>query len=404
MALEQETVNVQQEAEEQKITDGQKNGKDVNEDETAAAAEETPPMEFRVVETGREEHDTQIMMAEISNYAAYLQSGDEFRYHKSLLYMMCRENLDKEFIKKIFANGGENDIVSLDLLHCAAVVAGEDFALEFLGKEMTIESFREAIADHSALRKFQAFESIQEISDETARARDAYNIHIEYLKQSRDDLKKYYDGMLSEREKHYQEKLQLKEEMHGKDILALTEKRQTESGILNDNLENLKSELAAVQKSRDELQTALEKEKEAAAAAVRDREKTACEYEQYKKDISTANNIDNDAENRKRKRRGKRTKGFIRGRFFHGKEEERNKDFVLTLISNPQFTAEQLSVINDALNQKLPPENLAKICNPKIPVRNMKMMLAYMQRSEMGSVSAQQKKEGTHHEATNENS
>ncbi|MCC8051904.1 MAG: hypothetical protein LIP10_14850 [Clostridiales bacterium] len=411
---EAEESKQQDHSSDQNNPDEQNNPEEYVEPETEIQSQEynSEPIDIgaEMMENGRTENEANVLMADLLSDAPHLKdNADEFREHLNLLYMMCLEGFSKDFLNQIFCEYVETDIVKLDMLHCAALTVDEEYALELRGMDQTLKGLREEIAEKSALRRFERFESIQELSDEAARAREIYTLHIKYLEEAKDDLKNNYNKMLALEKRNFEQAIAYEKADHKKDLENKDSSFEIRMGAEKHNLNEANEKLAAEKKNNSDLQKKLDEmnEKLGQTAGERDmafqeRDRAEKELELFKASMSSSNPAD--AGNQGQRMYRKNSQSAVRRLFSRKKTAEKDRDYVLSLISNPQFTAEQLSVINDALIQKLPPENLAKICDPKIPVRNMKMMLAYMQRSEMGTVSVQKKKEETHHEATNENS
>ncbi len=225
---------------------------------------------FQIDLEGREKTDEKAerMVKEYLSYAPYLEADDSYRHHVEQLYLMCREGFSKEFIEDAFCYGKEVGLVSLDLLRGIALIGGEEFAMGFYDGEYSLSEVRDEYADFAAMEKFSQFDEIEKLRHEAERARERFDLQMEFLKKEQENSKAYADDRIRSEREAAEERLKQQQEYSEEKIRSLKTTFETEKSLLQSEADRkrdaLETELGtctvkldSVQKELDELRAKL---------------------------------------------------------------------------------------------------------------------------------------------------
>ncbi|MCD7744132.1 MAG: hypothetical protein LUI13_02370 [Lachnospiraceae bacterium] len=254
---------------------------------------------FQIDLEGRENTDekTERMVKGYLSYAPYLEADDSYRHHVEQLYLMCREGFNKEFIEDAFCYGKEVELVSLDLLRSIALIGGEEFAMGFYDGEYSLSEVRDEYADFAAMEKFSQFDEIEKLRHEAERARERFDLQMEFLKKEQENSKAYADDRIRSERETAEERLKQQQEYSEEKIRSLKTTFETEKSLLQSEADRkrdaLETELGtctvkldSVQKELDALRTQLETAQEEKHKLVEKRDGLMHENERLKTQLA----------------------------------------------------------------------------------------------------------------------
>jgi len=412
---------------------------------------------FQIDLEGREKTDEKAerMVKEYLSYAPYLEADDSYRHHVEQLYLMCREGFSKEFIEDAFCYGKEVGLVSLDLLRGIALIGGEEFAMGFYDGEYSLSGVRDEYADFAAMEKFSQFDEIEKLRHEAERARERFDLQMEFLKKEQENSKAYADDRIRSEREAAEERLKQQQEYSEEKIRSLKTTFETEKSLLQSEADRkrdaLETELGtctvkldSAQKELDALRTQLETAQEEKHKLAEERNGLTQENEKLKTQLAertlqpgntavgdnrteavnpaapeeqavTKNSLDTEASGNERNLNGVREadvsatdyvskpgkKGLLPFHQKHKRKETRKRDdFIIDLIKNPGYTDEQFEIIYAAVKAGMPLKELEQIRNPELPARNMQMLANYFMRKDAGIPAG---KEADENGSTDEN-
>ena len=309
--------------------------------------------------------------------------GDEYEKCRNVIQLMTLEGMSTDFIYDLMAEEpGDEYAMTADFLHSAAMIMGEEY-----------------VREHLLGRTIQAEEACRQIRE------DYYEKQMEPLRKMYEDLDAKIQAALSGEEQARQQLAILKLQ-NGCDR---EEKRcrelQAENLELVEKLEQLIMQISAVRTENSEMKAAasgLKKNssEEAGHDGKKDPEPLARKKEweadvaAREKETDTAaqrKEPDNPDGARNNAGEGKRFPFFWRKKEENGqasgkadeeelkKKQEERRNYCISVLGSSDYTEEQVELILACMmNEKISRSVLEYICNPKLPIHNMKAMIRFL--------------------------
>ncbi|MCD8337411.1 MAG: hypothetical protein LUD18_09085 [Lachnospiraceae bacterium] len=343
-------------------------------------------------------------------YAAYLSSDASYSHHVEQLYLMCREGFSKEFIEAIFCRGVDMSLVSVDVMRCLALVAGEDFAMEYYRKKFTLKEATEALYDQAAREKFQMFDSIDKLTGEVRTTRERYDTQMAFLKTAYENSKAYADERIQRERETFEQLREADRKLYEEKLQSQKTTFHTEKELLQSNADKEKDRLEnaagqysekyeSAQKEMEKLRGQLEAEQKKSSEWLEEKESLIRENKKITAQLEKMTEIAEKAGKSQSQSDSitaadgmnlvkVQSQDFRRKRFLSlsqkDKRSKKRNDFIIALITNTAYSDEQFEIIYQAVKAGLPLKELEQICNPKLPPRNMQMLANYFLRPEDG--------------------
>ena len=300
---------------------------------------------------------------------AYLKDP-KYSHKLEQFFLMVRQGFSGKFVNSFFEK--DNNIIStdLDLMRCIALVAGEDFVIDYLYKnEFSLEEAITLLQDHLCKEKYKQFPQVEDLLRENERLQERFQLQMDFLQKERENVRSYHDEILQGERKKQEIELEL---------LRTRLEQQCDNYI-----EKLNRAQEENQRLQEELQQArMDQEEE----INKEREVLLAQCEEIKRQIIHPDGQADVTESDKRP-------GGLWGLLQRKEEQkirkqksERNR-FIMETIKNPDYSVEQLKIILHAISEDFSLEELQQICAPKIPIKNMETLELYFQKGRKENVS-----------------
>ena len=271
----------------------------------------------------------------------------------ALTDLMVAEGLSDEFIRSVLCSDTDDAyLMTLDFLHCAALIMGEDYVRENLvGKTVSASDAAREIRECFHEEQLKPYREIYENLDERLLAakegETLINHQMEILKIQSEHAKEMYERAAKNAATCF-----------GYEKRLLIEKGRAEK---EKNLERIKVLEEDISSLREKLKT-LERENKGLRLSP-----AKCP-EDEREDFGEGRFVDF-SWRRKRKRKEQ-----------DEEEKKERTDFAVSVLGNTAFSAEQITLLLPALeNEKVPLFALKKLCVPSLPVENMKAFIRYLE-------------------------
>ena len=291
---------------------------------------------------------------EIRAYGSGLEYllDDTHENSKLLVDLMILEGLGEEFIKDFLKDDTDlSYLLSLDFLHCAALIMGEEYVRKNLaGKTISIKDaaaqVRQAYHDQQLEPYREMYSNLDERLKAARDGEEALSHQIEILKLQSTHAQDMFDASM--------EKIKMQYECEKK--LALV-KSEAEKEREKERCAVLKKELSALRKYASDLEA---KNDELARAGEGN--------PKGPKNGSWLSRLP--VIGRKRKK--------AREEYMAQKRER--LDFTLSVLGDKDFSEEQIKVLMPILeNESVPLNALKKLCQPTLPLENMKTFVKFIE-------------------------
>lgn len=272
-------------------------------------------------------------------YKNYLESypylmEEKYCHKKEQLYLMLQYGMSETFIDSFFK--GDETVTSrdLDLMRLIAMLFGETFVQEtFYKKEFPFSHIKEILFEKAVQMKCAELPKLEELLTEYKWMKERFELQCEFFEKEQERAKQQFQEMLA-KEKEVGEARASKERL----------KIELDNGILEGKLQKAEEEKKKLLDQCAELKSQL------SGDSKREEERTGgCFFQMRRK---------------KEQQRIRREK------------EERNQ-FILDVISDYQYSKEQLEIIIQAVKAEVSLAELQKLCNPDLPIKNMELLMEY---------------------------
>ena len=354
--------------------------------------------------------------------------GDEYEKCRNVIQLMTLEGMSTDFIYDLMAEEpGDEYAMTADFLHSAAMIMGEEYVREhLLGRTIQAEEACRQIREDYYEKQMEPLRKMYEDLDAKIQAalsgEEQARQQLAILKLQNDHADELYKERLENAKSDFNYRLQLaqakaeqKETTLKRDIAELQsgcdreEKRcrelQAENLELVEKLEQLIMQISAVRTENSEMKAAasgLKKNssEEAGHDGKKDPEPLARKKEwevdasaRVKETDTTAQRKepDNPDGARNNAGEGKRFPFFWRKKEENGqasgkadeeelkKKQEERRNYCISVLGSSDYTEEQVELILACMmNEKISRSVLEYICNPKLPIHNMKAMIRFL--------------------------
>lgn len=276
---------------------------------------------------------------------------EKYSHKREQLYLMLQYGMSDVFIDSFYR--GDENITSrdLDFIRLAAMLFGEAFVTEhFYKKEYGLEQAKEFMAGKVIQNRCAGLPKLEELLQEHKWMKERFELQCEFLEKERERS-----------EQHLQELLAKEKEICEERCSSERLKLELKNG-------ELEEKLYAAEKEKDRWETEknrlLEQCCELKAKLEQDLQENGKAKDSFLAQFCT------------RKEQQKREK----------EQKERNR-FMMMVISDPEFSKEQLEYILQAAQAELTLLELRQLCNPKLDVRKMELLKQfYMKQRERRNV------------------
>jgi len=258
---------------------------------------------------------------------------EKYCHKREQLYLMLQYGMSEAFIKSFFE--GDENIISrdLDFVRMIAMLFGENFVTEnFYKKEYNLEKAKEILTEKVVQIRCAGLPKLEELLQEQKWMKERFELQCEFLEKERERTKEHFQELLT------------------KETELMEERSRNEKIQLEEKLKEAENEKQRLLKKCGELKELLEQ-----------------------------------ADNHVKPVRGKYFTQLQNKKELQKKQrenEERNQ-FIMTVLSNPDFSKEQLEFIIQAVQSELTLPELRQMCNPKLPVKSMELLrLFYLKQRE----------------------
>ncbi|WP_373216195.1 hypothetical protein [Ruminococcus sp. 5_1_39BFAA] len=281
---------------------------------------------------------------------------EKYCHKREQLYLMLQYGMSDTFIDSFFKWDENISSRDLDFVRMTAMLFGENFTTEhFYKKEHTLEQAKELLAGHVVQMRLAGLPKLEELLQEQKWMKERFELQCEFLEKERERSKQHFEELLAkERE--------LCEERASSERL----KMELEYGSLEEKFRNSEKEKVELKEKLDD--------------ATKQRQNEADQWEAEKnrlldkctelKERLEQDGVHTDApkesyfsqlRSRKEQQRRRREK------------EEKNR-LILTVISDSDYSKEQLEFIIQAVQSELSLPELRQLCNPKLPIKSMELL------------------------------
>ncbi len=284
---------------------------------------------------------------------------EKYSHKREQLYLMLQYGMSETFIESFFQ--GDENITSrdLDFIRMICMLFDEKFVTDhFYKKEQSLEQAKEIVAEKMLQDYCADLPKLEQLVQEQKWMQERFELQCEFLEKERENANRYYEEMLSKER-------QLWEERANNKWIKMEAKS-----------EELTGKLLCVEKEKSELKVLFEDTKV-------QHQNAADQWEAEKNRL-----LEKCGELKKQLNNDMNGQETSQGSFFmqyknkkeqqrKRKEKEERNQFVLTLISNPEFTKEQLEFIVQAVQADLSLQELQQLCNPKFDIQKMEILTQF---------------------------
>ena len=301
--------------------------------------------------------------------------NDDHEESRNIIKLMILEGASEEFVEAMIREAAEKGpSLTLDYLHCAALIMGEGYVREhLLGKTMSAEEASRKLREGEYEKQMGPLRQMYENLDGKIKAaldgEDQAKQQLEILKLQNTHAEEMYNQRLesAKLQFHYEQQLAEERARQKESNLQQTIREVRQSyDQEKERREELEMEngmlIRKLEKAVLELSAAAEKEKEKEKEAEQRAEKEEAPKETFLR----------------RWRKAGFGKGDDAGREKAQKLEER-RNFCISALGNSEYTEEQVNLILSCMmDESIPQGVLQYLCNPKLPVHNMRAMLRFL--------------------------
>lgn len=285
----------------------------------------------------------------------YLQD-EKYNHKREQLYLMLQYGMSENFIASFFQKDQNISSRDLDFVRMTAMLLGEDFVKkQFYKKQYALKHAKDLLADRVIELRCSGLPKLEDMLQEQKWMKERFELQCEFLEKERAQAKQHYEELLAK-------ELQLGEERADKERL----KAETKSSELEKMLRNTEKEKGALM---EELSDARRQHEEESTVWDAEKKRLLEKCNELKRQLE-AENTGQEAEkesffwqfrNRKEQQRKRR-------------EKEEWNQFILNVISNPDFSKDQLDFILQAVQSELTLTELRQLCNPKLRLQSMELL------------------------------
>ena len=343
--------------------------------------------------------------------------GDKYEKCRNVIKLMTLEGMSTDFIYELMAEDPEDEYaMTADFLHSAAMIMGEEYVREhLLGRTIQAEEACRQIREDYYEKQMEPLRKMYDDLDAKIQAalsgEEQARQQLAILKLQNEHADELYKERLENAKSDFNYRLQLaqakaeqKETTLKRDIAELQsgydreEKQrrelQAENLELVGKLEQLIMQISSVRAENSEMKTAASGTKKnapdgEAADSKKDPEPALRKKELDPADQKTEPDIPDAA--RIGSGEGKRFPFFWRKKEEDGqasmkaeeealkKKQEERRNYCIYVLGSSDYTEEQVELILACMmNEKISRSILEYICNPKLPIHNMKAMIRFL--------------------------
>lgn len=291
---------------------------------------------------------------------------EKYSHKREQLYLMLQYGMSETFIDSFFKEDENISSRDLDFVRMIAMLFGEEFVTEqFYKKEFGLEQAKELLAEKVVQIRCSGLPKLEELLQEQKWMTERFELQCDFLEKDRERSKQHFQELLDKETQLFEErlggerlKLELKNgELEGKLRMAEKEKGDLMTQ-LTDRTQQFQEETDRWEAEKKRL---LERCSELKAQLEQDAAGKGTQKDGYFSMFK----------NRKEQQRRR-------------KEKEEWNQFILAVISNPEFSKEQLDFIIQAVQSELTLQELRQMCNPKLEVRSMELLEQFYLRQRGG--------------------
>ncbi len=335
-----------------------------------------------------------------NNQMRYLLDSD-YEQTKVLTDLMLMEGLSEEFIALLLAQGRLPAFApTLDFLHCAALILGEEYVKEhLLGKHLSFEDGAREIREHYHTEQMKPYEEMYpDLKERMEAAKEGEQLiakQMEILKLKSDHAEQIYQQRMEQAKMQFDFQKQIieiraahQEENARLKINSLETELEKARSALQD-LEKKNGGLVKEQKLLYEKISARQRRKGLFAIchsnedAASEEEITASGKAQTRTGAeSTAKKMTEEAESEAGK---KVVEASHPATPDISKQMEDRREFCLAALSDKAFTGEQIGLLLPCLqDETIPLSTLQRLCNPDLPADNMRTFIRFIEGGKTG--------------------
>lgn len=285
----------------------------------------------------------------------YLQE-EKYSHKREQLYLMLQYGMSEGFITSFFQKDQNISSRDLDFVRMTAMLFGEDFAKkQFYKHQYTLNQAKELMEEQVVERRCSGLPKLEDMLQEQKWMKERFDLQCEFLEKERAQAKQHYEEML-------EKEVQLGTERAEKERL----KAETKSSELEQKLHSSEKEKGALM---EELTDVRRQHEDASNIWDAEKKRLLEKCSELKRQLEEENN-GQDVE-----------KESFFGQFRNRKEQQRKRrekeewnQLILNVISNPDFSPDQLDFILQAVQSELTLPELRQLCNPKLRLQSMELL------------------------------
>lgn len=285
----------------------------------------------------------------------YLQE-ERYSHKREQLYLMLQYGMSERFIANFFQKDPNISSRDLDFVRMAAMLFGETFVnKKFYKKEYALDQAKEVLAEQVVELRCSGLPKLEDMLQEQKQMIARFELQCDFLEKERAQAKLHYEELL-------EKEIQLGEERADKERL----RAESKSSELEQKLRTTEKEKGALM---EELTDARRQHEEESNVWDAEKKRLLEKCSELKRQLETEN-VGQDAE-----------KESFFGQFRNRKEQQRIRrekeewnQFILNVISNPDFSKDQLDFILQAIQSELTLPELRQLCNPKLRLQSMELL------------------------------
>lgn len=285
----------------------------------------------------------------------YLQD-EKYSHKREQLYLMLQYGMSERFISNFFQKDSNISSRDLDFVRMATILFGETFVnKKFYKKEYALDQAKEVLAEQVVELRCSALPKLEDMLQEQKQMKARFELQCDFLEKERAQAKLHYEELL-------EKEIQLGEERADKERL----RAEAKSSELEQKLRTTEKEKGALM---EELNDARRQHEEESNVWDAEKKRLLEKCSELKRQLEIEN-VGQDAE-----------KESFFGQFRNRKEQQRIRrekeewnQFILNVISNPDFSKDQLDFILQAVQSELTLPELRQLCNPKLRLQSMELL------------------------------
>lgn len=285
----------------------------------------------------------------------YLQD-EKYSHKREQLYLMLQYGMSERFISNFFQKDSNISSRDLDFVRMATILFGETFVnKKFYKKEYALDQAKEVLAEQVVELRCSALPKLEDMLQEQKQMKARFELQCDFLEKERAQAKLHYEELL-------EKEIQLGEERADKERL----RAEAKSSELEQKLRTTEKEKGALM---EELNDARRQHEEESNVWDAEKKRLLEKCSELKRQLEIEN-VGQDAE-----------KESFFGQFRNRKEQQRIRrekeewnQFILNVITNPDFSKDQLDFILQAVQSELTLPELRQLCNPKLRLQSMELL------------------------------